>query len=128
MKSINKVFLVGRLGAAPELRTTKTGKTYARLSVATHRNWKTEEGKYENRTDWHRITVWGTQAERCADRLGKGSPIFVEGHITRFQIPGEAESPRYQTSISADQVSFLSMPLQRSEPLEGFEEERSAVS
>jgi single-strand DNA-binding protein len=114
MKSINKVFLVGRLGADPEMKVTKNGKTYARLSLATQRPWQPSDGKNVIKTDWHNVTVWGGEAERCASLLSKGSPVFVEGHISKYQLPTEEGEPnRYITSITADQLSFLTMPLNR---------------
>jgi single-strand DNA-binding protein len=111
MKSINRVFLVGRLGDAPAVKTSKNGKPYAVFSVATHRMTKNEAGASEEKTDWHRITVWGSTAEICGQRLAKGSPVFIEGEINHWSKIDQTGQKRYQTSITAQDISFLSLPV-----------------
>jgi single-strand DNA-binding protein len=109
MKSINRrVFLVGRLGADPEMKTTKNGKSYARLSLATDK-WSQKDGKWEQHTDWHKVTVWGHQASQCADNLAKGAPVFVEGELSRYNYEENGEK-RFVTSITAQAISFLGLP------------------
>jgi single-strand DNA-binding protein len=110
MKSINRVFLVGRLGSDPEMKTTKNGKTYARLSLATDKWSKLEDGKWEQKTEWHKVTVWGHEATKCADRLSKGAPVFVEGELSRYNYEQNGEK-RFQTSITAQAISFLGLPV-----------------
>ena len=79
MRSLNKVFLMGHLGRAPELLVAKSGQSYTRLSLATRRQWRDDEDHVQEHTDWHSVTVWGNQARSCCDYLNKGSLVFVEG-------------------------------------------------
>jgi single-strand DNA-binding protein len=123
MKCINQVFMLGRLGADPEIKQTKEGKSYARLRVATKRSWKNVNGEFEERTDWHKVTVWGPKAEQCADRLSKGSPVFIEGELQRFSYDREGEK-QFQTVINANDITFMSLttssitpPFQRKDEL-----------
>ncbi|HEX4922895.1 MAG TPA: single-stranded DNA-binding protein [Bdellovibrionales bacterium] len=112
MRSINRVFLVGRVGAKPELRKSKNGKDYAKFSIATNRSFKNGAGEYEERTDWHRIMVWGYDAQKCFDRLEKGSPVFVEGELNQFKIEEDNGKSQYMTTVTANEVSFPSLPIQ----------------
>jgi single-strand DNA-binding protein len=107
MMGINRVFLLGYLGANPELQTTKLGKPFARLSMATHQRHKNEEGETQTTTQWHRIMVWGQVAELCKNYLQKGSPLAVEGSLSHFTGAREDGSPFSQTSITAHQVHFV---------------------
>lgn len=112
MKSINRVFLVGRVGGKPELRKSKNGKEFARFSIATNRSFKNAVGEFEERTDWHRIMVWGYHAQKCMDRLDKGTPIFVEGELHRIKFDDYDGKSQYTTFVTANEVSFPSLPVQ----------------
>ncbi len=79
--SVNKVILVGRLGRDPETRYTGGGQAVANFSVATDETYKDRNGERQKRTEWHRITVWGKQAEIAQQYLKKGSLVFIEGRI-----------------------------------------------
>ncbi|MBX2803232.1 MAG: single-stranded DNA-binding protein [Myxococcales bacterium] len=79
MRGMNTIFLVGRAGQDPELRTGKSGITWCSLSVATHRNVKNEDGSFDEETDWHDVRLFGEQAEACTQRAVKGSKVAVEG-------------------------------------------------
>jgi single-strand DNA-binding protein len=79
--SVNKVILVGRLGRDPETRYTSGGQAVANFSVATDETYKDRNGERQKRTEWHKIVVWGKQAEIAQQYLKKGSLIFVEGRI-----------------------------------------------
>lgn len=72
MASVNKVILVGNLGRDPELRYTQSGQAVATFSIATTDRWRDKEGANQERTEWHRIVVWGKSAENCAQYLQKG--------------------------------------------------------
>ena len=75
MNGINKVFILGFLGRDPEAVTAKSGSAYTKLNVATNRPWKNEDGKWVDKTDWHRVIVWGKRAEICATFLKWASVV-----------------------------------------------------
>ena len=80
MASLNKVLLIGRLGRDPELRYTQGNTAVTTLSVATSDSWSDRQsGEKKERTEWHRVVVWGRQAENCEKYLSKGRQVFVEG-------------------------------------------------
>lgn len=106
MKSMNRVFLMGHLGREPQLTISKTGKPYARLSVATNRSWKNAEEQWEEKTDWHSVFVWGPLAERCTHNLRKGALVFVEGSLTYWSVAQESNK-LYKNAIHANDVQYL---------------------
>jgi single-strand DNA-binding protein len=110
MNSMNRVFLMGHLGSTPQINTSKNGKLYVRLSVATNRVWQNEAGAKEEKTEWHRIMVWGGQGENCVKYLKKGSPVMVEGYLSHFEHKNEDGKTRYDTVVTAKDVSFLPHP------------------
>ncbi|MGA7794886.1 MAG: single-stranded DNA-binding protein, partial [Candidatus Acidiferrales bacterium] len=79
--SVNKVILVGRLGKDPETRYTSGGQAVCHFSMATDESYKSRSGERQKRTEWHRITVWGKQAEIAQQYLKKGAQIYLEGSI-----------------------------------------------
>lgn len=81
MGSVNRVILVGRLGAVPELRYSPKGTAMCSLRVATSESWTDKGGDKQERTEWHRVSVFGPQAEACGKYLEKGSQVCVEGRI-----------------------------------------------
>lgn len=99
---MNKVILVGRLGADPELRTVKSGHSVTQLSVATNHHGR--DGKKS--TTWHRVTVWGPQAQRCCEFLAKGRQVLVEGRLENRTVDG-ARGKAYYTNVVASDVRFL---------------------
>jgi single-strand DNA-binding protein len=101
---MNRVFLMGHLGHAPELMESKNGKAYARLSIATNRTRLNADDERETFTDWHSVFVWGRQAEICAEHLRKGALVFVEGSLSYWL---GAEEKVYKTAIQAEEVRFL---------------------
>ncbi len=105
--SLNRVMVIGHLGADPELRHLNDGRAIANLSVATNDIYKPQDG---NRTamEWHRVVVFGKLAESCSQYLRKGRQVFVEGRLrTRsFEAPGDG-TRRELTEIVASRVSFL---------------------
>ncbi len=115
MAGVNKVIIVGRLGADPELKSVGSGSV-ARLSIATSENWVDKEGQKQERTEWHRIVVWGKLAEICGKHLSKGRQCYVEGRLqTRSWDDQATGQKKYATEIVASTVQFLGGPNERSE-------------
>ncbi len=104
---INKAILIGNLGADPELRNA--GSTpVCEFRMATSERWKDKSGQQQERTEWHRIIVWGKSGENCARYLSKGSKVYVEGRIQTREWAGQDGNKRYTTEIVANTVQFLS--------------------
>lgn len=108
MASINKAIIIGNLGADPELRQTQSGTAVCQLSVATNEQWKDQSGTPQERTEWHRVVVFGRQAENVAKYLSKGRSVYVEGRIQTRSWTGDDGQKRYTTEIVAQTVQFLS--------------------
>ena len=106
MKSLNRVFLMGHVGHDPELKMSKAGKPYARLSVATNRSWMNKDDEREEKTDWHSVFIWGTLAERCCQHLRKGALVFVEGTLSYWSV-AMVDQKEYKNAIQANEVKFL---------------------
>ena len=81
MSGINKAILVGNLGREPDIRSSSKGETIANLALATSETWKDKEGNKQERTEWHRVVVFGRLADVCQKYLHKGSKIYVEGKL-----------------------------------------------
>jgi single-strand DNA-binding protein len=107
MGSVNKVILIGNLGADPELKYTPSNRPLCNLSVATNEVFKDKSGQRQERTEWHRVTVWGEQAETCSKYLGKGRSVYVEGRLQTRSWDDKDGKKRYSTDIVADRVVFL---------------------
>ena len=107
MGSVNKVILVGNLGADPELKYTPSNRPVCNLSVATNEVWKDKSGQKQERTEWHRVNVWGEQAENCSKFLAKGRMIYVEGRLQTRSWDDKEGKKRYTTEVVADRVVFL---------------------
>ena len=107
MASLNKILLIGNLGADPEKRFTGNGTAVTTFSVATTARWNDKSGQKQERTEWHRIVVYGPQAESCAQYLSKGRPVFIEGEVRYRQFEGKDGNKRYITEINAQRVQFL---------------------
>jgi single-strand DNA-binding protein len=105
--SVNKVLLLGNLGADPELRYTPSGQAVANFNLATSERVQ-KDGNWEDRTEWHRVVVWGKLAERCNEYLKKGSSVFLEGRIQTRKWQDREGADRYTTEIVAFSVQFLS--------------------
>ncbi len=107
MGSVNKVILVGNLGADPELKYTPSNRPVCNLSVATHEVWKDKSGQKQEKTEWHRVNVWGEQAENCSKFLTKGRTVYVEGRLQTRSWDDKEGKKRYSTEVVADRVVFL---------------------
>ena len=81
MASVNKVILIGNLGKDPEIRYTQSGEPIANFSLATNESWKDKDGNKQERTEWHRVEVFGKTAQVVRDYLTKGRPVYLEGSI-----------------------------------------------
>lgn len=107
MSGINKVIIVGRLGNDPEVKTIGQGQTVARLSIATSESWTGKDGQKQERTEWHRIVVWGKLAEICGKHLSKGRQVYVEGKLQTRSWEDQQGVKKYSTEIVASTVQFL---------------------
>ena len=107
MASVNKVFLIGNLGADPEVRYTSSGSAVANFRIATSEVWNDRNGERQERTEWHRIVVWGKQAEHCGEYLRKGRSVHVEGRIQTREWDDRDGNKRYTTEVVANSVTFL---------------------
>jgi single-strand DNA-binding protein len=106
MGSVNKVILVGNLGADPELKYTPSSRPLCNLRIATTDVFKDKSGQRQERTEWHRVTVWGDTAENCNKYLSKGRSVYVEGRLQTRSYDKEGQK-HYATDIVADRVVFL---------------------
>jgi single-strand DNA-binding protein len=104
---LNKVMIIGHLGADPELRYTQTGSPVATLRVATDESYTDKDGNRVERTEWHRIVVFQRSAENCNQYLHKGSLVYVEGRLQTRKWQDQNGQDRYSTEIRADRVQFL---------------------
>ena len=95
------------------MQTSKSGASYTRLSVSTHRSRKLENGTWDTSTEWHKVTVWGRPAESCVKNLAKGAPLAVEGYLESYKLERE-DGPVTQVAIVAHQIHFLPNPKQQS--------------
>ncbi len=106
MGSVNKVILVGRLGADVELKYTPAGRAVANLRIATSESFKDKSGDKQERTEWHRVTAWGDTAENCSKYLSKGRSVYIEGRLQTRSYDKDGQK-HYSTDIIADRVVFL---------------------
>src|SRR5690625_4343219 len=107
MSSLNKATIIGRLGAAPEVRNTQSGTAVATLSVATSEKYKDKSGELIEKTQWHRIVVWGRLAEICQQYLKKGSLAYFEGPIETREWTDKEGGTRYTTELKAINMQML---------------------
>ena len=107
MGSVNKVILVGNLGRDAELRYTPGGAAVATLNLATTEVWNDKGGQRQEKTEWHRIVLWGKQAESLQEYLVKGKQIYVEGRLQTRQWDDKDGNKRYTTEIKADRITLL---------------------
>jgi single-strand DNA-binding protein len=118
-KSVNKVFLVGRLTRNPELRHTTTNKAVCAFGLATNRTRKTETGEKQEEADFHRIVAWDKLAEFCNQYLKKGRMIHVEGRLQNRTYTGQDGIEKYTTEIVAEELMMLDkMPEEVKETLD----------
>lgn len=107
MANLNEVRLIGNLGADPDLRYTQNGKPVCTLSIATNREWKDEHGKEFKEVSWHRVVVWGKQAENANEYLDKGDPVFIAGRLHTRDYEDDKGTKKWITEVIAQSVQFL---------------------
>lgn len=110
MASVNRVILIGNLGRDPEVRYTQNGTAVANFTLATNEVWTDKGGERQERTEWHRIVVWGKQAEIAREHLSKGKQVYVEGSIQTRQWDDREGNKRQTTEIKAMRVVMLGRP------------------
>ena len=107
MGSVNKVILVGNLGRDVELRYTPGGSAVATLNLATTEVWNDKGGQRQEKTEWHRVVLWGKTAESLADYLTKGKQIYVEGKLQTRKWKDKDGNDKYTTEVRGDRVVLL---------------------
>ena len=107
MGSVNKVILVGNLGRDAELRYTPGGAAVATISMATTEVWNDKSGQRQEKTEWHRVVLWGKSAESLTEYLTKGKQIYVEGRLQTRQWDDKDGNKRYTTEIRGDRIVLL---------------------
>ncbi len=105
--TLNKVQLIGRLGADPELRYTTNGAAVASFNVATNESYKDKDGKQVEQTDWHRVVVWRKLAEICGQYLKKGSLVYIEGKLKSRSYEDKDKQKKFITEIIGDNMQML---------------------
>ena len=106
-RGVNKVILIGNSGADPELRYTPGGTAVSNFSIATNESWTDSSGERQERTEWHRIVVWGRLAEICNQYLRKGSKVYIEGKLQTRSWEGQDGLKRYTTEVVARDMQLL---------------------
>jgi single-strand DNA-binding protein len=104
---INKVILIGRLGADPEIRYTPSGAEVATFRIATSEVWTNKNGEKEERTEWHRIVAWRNLAKICGEYLSKGRLVYIEGKIRTRAWEDRDGNKRTTTEIEASEMKML---------------------
>ncbi|WP_330925006.1 single-stranded DNA-binding protein [Candidatus Sororendozoicomonas aggregata] len=104
MRGINKAIIVGTLGGDPDVRYTPDGKCISTVSMATNEKWKDKQGQPKEKTEWHRVTLFGKLGELARDYLRKGSKAYVEGKLTTQKWQDDHGSTHYTTQISVNEI------------------------
>ena len=107
MASVNKVILIGNLGADPETRYLPSGDAVTNIRIATTDTWKDKSGEKQEHTEWHRVAFFGKTAEIAGEYLKKGSPVYVEGRIRTRKWQDKEGQERFSTEIVGDRMQLL---------------------
>ena len=105
---VNKVILIGRLGADPEIRYTPSGAEVATFRIATSESWTNKSGEKEERTEWHRIVAWRGLAKICGEYLSKGKLVYIEGRLRTRSWEDRDGNKRMTTEVEATDMKMLS--------------------
>ena len=105
--SLNKAMIIGNLGRDPEMRYTPSGQAVTQFTVAVNRNFKGQDGEWQEETEWFRVVAWGPTGERAAEYLRKGNKVYVEGRLQTRQWEGQDGQKRYTTELIADRIQNL---------------------
>jgi single-strand DNA-binding protein len=108
MRSLNKVMLIGNLGADPEIRSLTSGQPVATLRIATNETWQDKQGGRQEKTEWHRVVAFGRLAEIVRDYVKKGQKIYIEGRIQTRNWQDQQGQTKYMTEIVAQSLLMLS--------------------
>jgi len=119
--SVNKVILIGRLGADPELKYTPTGVAMAKLNVATNRSWKDDAGNVVEKTDWHRVVAWRKLGEIAGEYLKKGSQVYLEGRLETRSWDDPNGQKHWITEVVTENLMMLGKKDERAAPGTGFQ-------
>src|SRR5882757_1125612 len=126
-EGLNKVHLLGNLGADPELRVTQGGQAVLKLRLATTESYLDKNSARQERTEWHQVTVWGKRGEALAKILNKGSSVFIEGSLRTSSYEKNGEK-RYRTDIVANNIILGGRRGGGDAPYEGRSERSSSGS
>jgi len=107
MASVNKVILIGNLGRDPETRYTTGGDAITNLNIATSEQWKDKNGEKQEKTEWHRVVLFGRQAEIAGEYLKKGRSVYIEGRLQTRKYTDKDGVEKYSTEIVADRMQLL---------------------
>jgi len=107
MASVNKVILIGNLGRDPETRYTTGGDAITNLNLATSEQWKDKSGEKQERTEWHRVVLFGRQAEIAGEYLKKGRSVYIEGRLQTRKYTDKDGVEKYSTEIVGDRMQLL---------------------
>lgn len=107
MASVNRATIIGNIGNDPEIRYSSAGDAIANLSIATTDSWKDKNGAKQEKTEWHRVTMFGKLAEICGEYLKKGSQVYIEGKLQTRKWTDKSNIERYTTEIVADRMQML---------------------
>ena len=107
MASVNKVILLGNLGRDPETRYTTGGDAVTNLNIATSEQWKDKSGEKQERTEWHRVVLFGRQAEVAGEYLKKGRSVYIEGRLQTRKYTDKDGVEKYSTEIVADRMQLI---------------------
>src|SRR5690349_17557445 len=107
MGSVNKVILLGNLGQNPELKYLPSGQPVCEMRIATTEVFRDRNEQQQERTEWHRVVIYGKQAENCAKFLAKGRQVFLEGRIQTRSWDDKEGKKQYMTEVVANQVVFI---------------------
>lgn len=105
--SLNKVLLIGHLGADPESRFMTSGSAVTNFSLATNESWKSAEGDIKDKTEWHKVVIFGKRAETAAEYMKKGQLVFIEGRLQTRSWEDKDKVKRYTTEILCDNFTML---------------------
>jgi single-strand DNA-binding protein len=126
MGSLNKVMLIGRLGAKPEMKYLDSGKELATFSIATSERFKDSEGEDQEKTTWHKIVAFGRLAEICTEFLDKGSLAYVEGRLQTRQWEDRNGNKQYTTEVVALNLQMLDSKASRNNNVDRSKEPEEA--
>lgn len=107
MGSLNKVMLIGRLGADPEKRVTQSGSAVVTLNLATSEKYKDKSGNNQEKTEWHKVVLWNKLAELAEQYLSKGKQVYIEGSLKTNEWNDKDGNKRYTTEVIGQKLQFI---------------------